>query len=130
VELFWYDCPHCYEFEPTIVPWSEKLPAYIHFLSLPALLGGIWNVHGQMFMTLEGMGVEHVRRLRGGGQLCRGALRNLAAYRVRGELLLWLDAGSGILDREWLQQLLEDGQPPERGAEGPWHLASAVRGCH
>ncbi len=27
VELFWYGCPHCYAFEPTIVPWSEKLPA-------------------------------------------------------------------------------------------------------
>lgn len=23
VELFWYGCPHCYAFEPTIVPWSE-----------------------------------------------------------------------------------------------------------
>ena len=27
VELFWYGCPHCYAFEPTINPWAEKLPA-------------------------------------------------------------------------------------------------------
>ncbi len=46
-------------FEPTIVPWSEKLPADVHFVRLPALFGGIWNVHGQMFLTLESMGVEH-----------------------------------------------------------------------
>ncbi|MDP5838544.1 thiol:disulfide interchange protein DsbA [Pseudomonas aeruginosa] len=59
VELFWYGCPHCYAFEPTIVPWSEKLPADVHFVRLPALFGGIWNVHGQMFLTLESMGVEH-----------------------------------------------------------------------
>lgn len=26
VELFWYGCPHCYHFEPTINPWVEKLP--------------------------------------------------------------------------------------------------------
>ena len=32
VELFWYGCPHCYAFEPTIVPWSEKLPADVHFV--------------------------------------------------------------------------------------------------
>ncbi|MDN5676209.1 MAG: thiol:disulfide interchange protein DsbA, partial [Pseudomonas sp.] len=23
VELFWYGCPHCYSFEPTINPWVE-----------------------------------------------------------------------------------------------------------
>ena len=59
VELFWYGCPHCYAFEPTIVPWSEKLPQMSISCACLALFGGIWNVHGQMFLTLESMGVEH-----------------------------------------------------------------------
>ena len=59
VELFWYGCPHCYAFEPTINPWVEKLPADVNFVRIPAMFGGIWNVHGQLFITLEAMGVEH-----------------------------------------------------------------------
>ncbi|MNZ56991.1 Thiol:disulfide interchange protein DsbA precursor [compost metagenome] len=58
VELFWYGCPHCYQLEPTIQPWAEKLPEDVNFVRIPALFGGLWNVHGQMFLTLEAMGVE------------------------------------------------------------------------
>ncbi|BAP42337.1 thiol:disulfide interchange protein DsbA/DsbL [Pseudomonas sp. 21LCFQ02] len=59
VELFWYGCPHCYAFEPTINPWADKLPADVHFVRIPALFGGPWDAHGQLFITLEEMGVEH-----------------------------------------------------------------------
>ncbi|MCY1286274.1 Thiol:disulfide interchange protein DsbA [compost metagenome] len=59
VELFWYGCPHCYQFEPYINPWAAKLPDDVNFVRLPALFGGVWNVHGQLFLTLETMGVEH-----------------------------------------------------------------------
>ncbi len=58
VELFWYGCPHCYQFEPTLNPWVEKLPEDVHFVRIPAMFGGLWDVHGQMFITLEAMGVE------------------------------------------------------------------------
>lgn len=59
VELFWYGCPHCYHFEPTVNPWAEKLPADVNFKRIPAMFGGPWDAHGQMFLTLEAMGVEH-----------------------------------------------------------------------
>ncbi|MFP3516164.1 thiol:disulfide interchange protein DsbA/DsbL [Pseudomonas sp. SIMBA_077] len=59
VELFWYGCPHCYAFEPTINPWAEKLPSDVHFVRIPAMFGGPWDAHGQLFLTLESMGVEH-----------------------------------------------------------------------
>ncbi|HCN64683.1 MAG TPA: thiol:disulfide interchange protein [Pseudomonas sp.] len=59
VELFWYGCPHCYAFEPTINPWADKLPADVHFVRIPAMFGGPWDAHGQLFLTLEAMGVEH-----------------------------------------------------------------------
>ncbi|SDN68483.1 thiol:disulfide interchange protein DsbA [Pseudomonas arsenicoxydans] len=58
VELFWYGCPHCYAFEPVINPWVEKLPSDVNFVRIPAMFGGPWDAHGQMFLTLEAMGVE------------------------------------------------------------------------
>ena len=58
VELFWYGCPHCFQFEPTLKPWTEKLPKDVHFVRIPAMFGGLWNAHGQLFLTLEAMGVE------------------------------------------------------------------------
>lgn len=58
VELFWYGCPHCYHFEPTINPWIKKLPDDVHFIRIPAMFGGVWDAHGQLFVTLETMGVE------------------------------------------------------------------------
>ncbi len=59
VELFWYGCPHCYSFEPVVNPWAEKLSADVNFKRIPAMFGGPWDAHGQMFLTLEAMGVEH-----------------------------------------------------------------------
>ena len=58
VELFWYGCPHCYAFEPVVNPWAEKLPSDVNFVRIPAMFGGPWDAHGQMFLTLQAMGVE------------------------------------------------------------------------
>ena len=59
VEMFWYGCPHCYAFEPVVNPWVEKLPADVNFVRLPAMFGGPWDAHGQLFLTLDAMGVEN-----------------------------------------------------------------------
>ncbi|MEB0046087.1 MULTISPECIES: thiol:disulfide interchange protein DsbA/DsbL [unclassified Pseudomonas] len=59
VELFWYGCPHCYAFEPVINPWAAKLPSDVNFVRIPAMFGGAWDIHGQLFLTLEAMGVEN-----------------------------------------------------------------------
>ncbi len=58
VELFWYGCPHCYEFEPTLNAWVDTLPEDVNFVRVPAMFGGVWNTHGQMFLALEAMKVE------------------------------------------------------------------------
>jgi len=58
VEMFWYGCPHCYAFEPVLNPWIAKLPADVNFIRIPAMFGGIWDIHGQMYVTLDMMGVE------------------------------------------------------------------------
>ena len=59
VELFWYGCPHCYQLEPTINPWAAALPEDVNFVRIPAMFGGIWNLHGQLFYTLEAMKVDN-----------------------------------------------------------------------
>lgn len=58
VELFWYGCPHCYQFEPVINSWIKQLPEDVDFKRIPAMFGGVWNTHGQMFLALESMGAE------------------------------------------------------------------------
>lgn len=58
VEMFWYGCGHCYQFEPYVNKWAETLPEDVNFVRMPALFGNIWDVHGQLFLTLESMGVE------------------------------------------------------------------------
>jgi thiol:disulfide interchange protein DsbA len=55
-ELFWYGCPHCYSFQPTLDDWSKTLPDDVNFRPVPAMFGGQWNVHGQLFYTLQSLG--------------------------------------------------------------------------
>lgn len=55
VELFWYGCPHCYQLEPTISNWKKDLPEDVNFVKIPAMFGGIWNLHGQLFYTLQAL---------------------------------------------------------------------------
>lgn len=62
VELFWYGCPHCYQFEPTVNAWSEKLPEDVNFVRVPAMFGGLWNVHGQLSSPREhGCGAQRAQ---------------------------------------------------------------------
>jgi thiol:disulfide interchange protein DsbA len=57
IEFFWYGCPHCYDFEPTIEPWIAKLPADVSFRRVPAAFNARWEFHQQIFCTWEAMGV-------------------------------------------------------------------------
>lgn len=39
IEFFWFGCPHCYEFEPTLKSWVKTLPADVAFRRVPADFG-------------------------------------------------------------------------------------------
>ncbi|TDQ38119.1 thiol:disulfide interchange protein DsbA/DsbL [Thiopseudomonas denitrificans] len=58
VELFWYGCPHCYQLEPTISSWKKELPEDVNFVKIPAMFGGIWNLHGQLYYSLQALKVD------------------------------------------------------------------------
>lgn len=56
LEFFWYGCPHCYKFEPTIAKWKKNKPANVHFVRVPAPLNPSWMPHTKAYYALEVMG--------------------------------------------------------------------------
>ena len=57
LEIFWYGCPHCYQFEPTIENWLKEKAGYIEFVRIPGVLGKHWLPHARAFYTAEKLGV-------------------------------------------------------------------------
>lgn len=56
VEFFWYGCPHCSDFEPTVTKWAASLPPTVKFSQVPVMFGGAADLHAQTYYALEGMG--------------------------------------------------------------------------
>ena len=56
IEFFWYGCPHCYAFEPTITPWIKTLPDYVMFHRVPAVFNDSWAPHAKLYYALEALG--------------------------------------------------------------------------
>jgi thiol:disulfide interchange protein DsbA len=58
LELFWYGCPHCYEFNNDHLPkWEAELADDVDFRLLPATFPG-WIVHAKAYFAAELLGVE------------------------------------------------------------------------
>ncbi len=55
IEFFWYGCPHCNAFEPTLDAWAKKLPADVAFRRVPVAFREIYAAHQQIYYTLEAM---------------------------------------------------------------------------
>lgn len=55
-EFFWYGCPHCYEFEPSLEKWVKALPKDVEFKRVPAPLNRNWEIAARVYYTLEAMG--------------------------------------------------------------------------
>ena len=56
VELFWYGCPSCYNFEPDINAWKENKPDDVVFTRVPAIFNPRWEPHARAYYALEQMG--------------------------------------------------------------------------
>lgn len=56
VEFFWYGCPHCYAFEPTLEVWVKKLPADVSFRQVPVGFMAPHQFHQKLFYALEDTG--------------------------------------------------------------------------
>jgi len=56
-EVFWYGCPHCYNFEPVITAWKKELPADVSFVQIPVIWNPTNQVHARLMYTAEALGV-------------------------------------------------------------------------
>lgn len=56
IEFFWYACPHCYAFEPTLSRWAAKLPKDVVFKRVPAIARDTWEPLARTYYALEAMG--------------------------------------------------------------------------
>ena len=63
IEFFWYSCPHCNAFEPSLEAWSKKLPADVVLTRVPAAFRDDMVPQQRLFYTLEALGeVERLHR--------------------------------------------------------------------
>lgn len=58
IEFFWFGCPHCYAFEPTIAAWEEDMPANVTFIREAPPLNPSWEQHSRAFYAAQLMGKE------------------------------------------------------------------------
>lgn len=56
VEFFWYECPHCFAFEPVLEGWTKKLAPDVAFRRVPVGFTARHQVAQKLFYALEEMG--------------------------------------------------------------------------
>lgn len=58
LEVFWYGCPHCYEFNNDYLPqWEASLPEDVYFTLMPATFRG-WVEHAKAFYASKFLGIQ------------------------------------------------------------------------
>lgn len=55
-EIFWYGCPHCYNFDPYIERWEDELPDDVELVRLPVMWNPTNEIHARMFYTADALG--------------------------------------------------------------------------
>lgn len=58
LEYFWFGCPHCFAFEPSINKWVKEKPDYVDFVREAPPLNPGWEPHSRAFYAAEIMGVS------------------------------------------------------------------------
>ena len=56
VEVFWYGCSHCFDFEPYVNRWKAEKADDITFVRVPAIFSARWEQHARAYYALELMG--------------------------------------------------------------------------
>jgi thiol:disulfide interchange protein DsbA len=55
-EVFWYGCPHCYDFDPVIEKWTNTLPSDVSFVRIPVVWSPTHQIHARIMYTAEALG--------------------------------------------------------------------------
>ncbi|MGP1681026.1 MAG: thiol:disulfide interchange protein DsbA/DsbL, partial [Giesbergeria sp.] len=56
IEFFWYNCPHCSEFEPTLEAWLKTPLKNMAFRRVPIAFNASFAPQQKLYFALEGMG--------------------------------------------------------------------------
>jgi len=63
VEFFWYSCPHCNAFEPTLEAWMKQVPKDVTVRRVPVAFRPDFEPQQRLFYVLEAMGkVEELHK--------------------------------------------------------------------
>lgn len=63
VEFFWYSCPHCNAFEPTLEAWIKQAPKDVTVRRVPVAFRPDFEPQQRLFYVLEAMGkVEELHK--------------------------------------------------------------------
>jgi thiol:disulfide interchange protein DsbA len=57
VEMFWYGCIHCYQFEPDLKKWKSKLPDDVVFTRVPAVPRKDWIPMARAYYAMEALNI-------------------------------------------------------------------------
>ena len=57
VEVFWYACPHCYDFEPYLEKWLKTKPDDVEFRLMPGIFRKSWIPHAKAYFTAKKLGI-------------------------------------------------------------------------
>lgn len=55
VEFFWYNCPHCNDFEPQFAAWKNAVPADVVVHRVPVAFNASFVPQQKLYYALEGM---------------------------------------------------------------------------
>ncbi len=58
VEVFWYGCPHCFTFLPSMEQYTKNKPDYVAVRHMPAIFRESWVAHARAFYTADLLGVQ------------------------------------------------------------------------
>ncbi|WP_440108427.1 thiol:disulfide interchange protein DsbA/DsbL [Acidovorax sp. BL-A-41-H1] len=56
IEFFWYSCPHCNSFEPSLEAWVKAAPKDLSIRRVPVAFNASFIPQQKLYYALEGMG--------------------------------------------------------------------------
>jgi len=57
LEFFWFGCPHCYSFEPSINEWASGIPEHVSFVREAPPLNPNWEQHSRTFYAARSLDI-------------------------------------------------------------------------
>jgi thiol:disulfide interchange protein DsbA len=56
-EVFWYGCPHCFDFDPVLTEWKQSLSPDVSFVRIPVIWNPTNQIHARIMYTAEALGI-------------------------------------------------------------------------